>query len=219
MDTPDTVRAVLVLTATAALSALLVGGSHELSKGRIAENERARLLATLESVLPPGGHDNDLSASRFTVEDPLLGDSAPKDVFIAMRGGQPTAVLLSAVAPNGYNGAIRLLVGIDVNGRITGVRVLSHRETPGLGDAIDIAKSDWISQFKGKSLDDPPPELWTVKQEDGAFDALTGATVTPKAVIRAIKNALLYFAAHRDELLAAGTATEQSTSHTEPNAP
>ena len=203
MATPDTVRTVVVLAATAAASALLVGGSYEFSKDRIAQNERARLLATLESVLPTGEHDNDLSASKLSVADPLLGNKDPKDAFIATRSGQPTAVLLTAVAPDGYNGAIRLLIGISMRGTITGVRVLSHHETPGLGDAIDITKSDWIDQFDGKSLGNPAPQQWTVKQEEGAFDALTGATVTPKAVIRAIKNALVYFQEHREELLAA----------------
>jgi H+/Na+-translocating ferredoxin:NAD+ oxidoreductase subunit G len=206
MDTRNTFRSIVVLTATAAASALLVTGSYEFSKERIAANERARLLATLESVLPAGGHDNDLSESRLTVVDPLLGTDKPSEAFIATHAGMPTAVLLTVVAPDGYNGAIRLLVGISVDGTVTGVRVLQHRETPGLGDAIDIAKSDWISQFVGKSIGNPEIERWTVKQEEGEFDALTGATITPKAVIKAVKNALLYFGAHRGELLATATA-------------
>jgi H+/Na+-translocating ferredoxin:NAD+ oxidoreductase subunit G len=211
MDVRDSLRAVLVLSLTAGASALLVAGSHEFSKERIAANEHERLLATLESVLVPGRHDNDLSQFRITVQDPLLGSDQPSEAFIATRAGIPAAVLLTIIAPDGYNGAIRLLVGIDAAGAVTGVRVLRHRETPGLGDGIEASKSDWILQFTGKTLDNPPAERWTVKQEEGAFDALTGATVTPKAVIKAIKNALIYFNAHRDEWFAAAEANAQST--------
>ncbi|HET8791735.1 MAG TPA: RnfABCDGE type electron transport complex subunit G, partial [Modicisalibacter sp.] len=100
-----------------------------------------------------------------------------------------------------YSGDISLLVGIDANGELTGVRVLSHRETPGLGDKIEVRKSDWITQFAGLSLGNPPIEQWAVKKDGGVFDAFTGATITPRAVIGAIKRSLEYFASHRALLL------------------
>jgi electron transport complex protein RnfG len=196
-------RTLAVIAAVALGSALLVTGSYRLSKGRIAANERAELLSTLERVLPPGTYDNALTQCRLQVTDrKLLGTRQPVDVFVASKQGQPVAALFTSVAPDGYNGPIRLLVGVSVDGVLTGVRVLEHRETPGLGDQIETAKSDWITRFTGKSLKTPPPRQWTVKREGGAFDAFTGATITPRAVIKAVENTLVYFNEHRDELFA-----------------
>ena len=107
-----------------------------------------------------------------------------------------------AVAPDGYAGAIRLLVAVAPDGRLLGVRVLSHKETPGLGDAIDSRRSGWIGAFAGRSLEDPREDRWKVRKDGGDFDQLTGATVTPRAVVRAVRNALVYFDRHRDALLA-----------------
>jgi electron transport complex protein RnfG len=117
-------------------------------------------------------------------------------------GGRTLAVLLGAVAPDGYSGAIRLLVAVGTDGRVIGVRVLEHRETPGLGDFIETRRSDWIHGFAGRSLGDPPPAGWQVRKDGGEFDQFTGATVTPRAVVRAVRNALTYFDRHRTELLA-----------------
>jgi electron transport complex protein RnfG len=120
---------------------------------------------------------------------------------LATKDGAPVAVALEAVAPDGYGGEIRMLVGIRADGHIVGVRVTSHHETPGLGDYIDIAKSNWINQFVGKSVDDPPAEAWRVRKDGGQFDYVAGATITPRAVIKAVHKALRYFEKHRDELL------------------
>ncbi len=112
--------------------------------------------------------------------------------------------MFASVAPHGYNAEIRLLIGISPSGTVTGVRAVSHRETPGLGDAIEVDKSDWIRQFDGTSLQMPPPAAWAVrKDEGGQFDSITGATVTSRAVVNAVKNTLLYFDRHRDEIYAA----------------
>jgi Na+-translocating ferredoxin:NAD+ oxidoreductase subunit G len=115
-------------------------------------------------------------------------------------------VLFASVAPHGYNAAINLLIGVSAAGAITGVRAVRHRETSGLGDAIEAAKSDWIEQFNGKTLANPDAALWAVAQDDGEFDSITGATVTSRAVVAAVKNALLYFEQHRTELYAAAAA-------------
>jgi electron transport complex protein RnfG len=136
----------------------------------------------------------------------LLGTAEPIDAFVVSDDGRPVAAILAPVAPDGYNGAIHLLVGLTADGTITGVRVLSHSETPGLGDRIERAKSDWILQFDGKSLAKPPPEKWAVVKDGGVFDALTGATITPRAVVKALRNTLLYFERHRDELFAEAEA-------------
>ena len=188
----------------AAAAAVLVTGSHEISKDRIVANQRARLLQSLSSVLDPALAGEDLNAVLISALDPtLLGSSEPVDVFVAMDAGRPAAIVFASIAPDGYNAAIRLLVGVSVDATVTGVRVVGHRETPGLGDAIDVSKSDWITQFDGKTLAEPALELWAVDKDDGAFDSITGATVTPRAVVKAVKNTLIYFRDHKDELFAA----------------
>lgn len=197
------IATVLLVGAIATAAALLVTLSWEFSHERIEANQRARLLASLSSVLDQSLLERDLDPVLILAEDPeLLGSEAPIDVFVPVDGATPLAAIFATVAPDGYNAPISLLVGLEVpSGRITGVRVIAHRETPGLGDLIDIEKSRWILQFDGKSIDDPPAAAWAVTKDDGQFDSITGATVTPRAVIRAVYNTLLYFDLHRDELL------------------
>ena len=199
---PERWRALLLIAGVAALGAALVAGSYEISRERIAENERQQLVTSLSSVFPPEFHDNDLSRERIQLEgSELLGSEAPVDAFVARRGDAITGLLLSVVAPDGYNGPIRLLVGVLPDGTVTGVRVVSHRETPGLGDGIDSTRSDWIRQFDGRQLDAPPNASWNVSAQGGDFDALTGATITPRAIIHAVRDALRYFDEHRASLL------------------
>jgi electron transport complex protein RnfG len=197
------VRTLVVTLVIVVAAAALVVGSYELSKERIAANERAQLVASLNSVLDPALGDTDLNPVLISARDELLGSAEPIDVFIIMREGRPAATVFATIAPDGYNAEIQLLVGISPDERVTGVRAVRHRETPGLGDGIETAKSDWIKQFDGKSLADPVPSLWLVDKDEGAFDSLTGATVTPRAIVKAVKNTLLYFGAHKDELFAA----------------
>ena len=203
---------ILLVGLIAAASAVLVTTSWQFSAGRIAANERARLIASLSSVLDPVLLERDLDPVLLSVTDEvLLGTDEPVDVFVPVDGTTPLAAIFASVAPHGYNAPIHLLIGISIpTSRITGVRVVSHRETPGLGDLIDIAKSRWILQFDGKAVNDPPASDWAVRQEDGAFDAITGATVTPRAVIAAVHDTLLYFEAHRDELIAAAREAAES---------
>jgi electron transport complex protein RnfG len=197
------VRTLLFVGTIAVAATALVTSSYEFSKDRIAAHQRARLVASINSVLDPALGDSDLNPVLVDARDELLGSSNPIDVFIIMTGGRPVAAVFATIAPDGYNAEIQLLIGISLDERITGVRVVRHRETPGLGDAIEIGKSNWIRQFDGKSLTDPALPLWAVDRDEGAFDSLTGATVTPRAVVKAVKNTLLYFGAHRDELFAA----------------
>lgn len=197
-------RTSVVVGLVAVAAAALVTMSYELSKDRIAANERARLLQSFHSVLDPELAEKDLEPVLVSATDEaLLGSRNPIDVFVAIDGGRPVAAVFATIAPDGYNAPIRLLVGVSADERIMGVRAVRHRETPGLGDLIDIGKSDWIRQFDGRSLADPALALWAVDKDEGAFDSLTGATVTPRAVIKAVKNTLLYFAAHKQELFAA----------------
>jgi electron transport complex protein RnfG len=149
-------------------------------------------------------YDNDLIGSqRLLPANDLLGTSQPSAVWIARKGGQISGLVLEAIAPDGYGGDIALLIGVSVAGDILGVRVTAHHETPGLGDYIDIAKSGWIRQFDGRSLTQPESKLWKVKKDGGAFDSVAGATITPRAVVKAVRSALEYVDKHRAELLGA----------------
>jgi electron transport complex protein RnfG len=196
----------LTTVAAAALAAAAfyaVHAAYDWSDERIAANERARVVARLNSVLEPALRGRDLTTTLLAITDPeLLGSDEAVDVFVLTDRGAPMATVFATVAPHGYNAAIDLLIGVAPIGTVTGVRVVRHRETQGLGDAIDTAKSDWMLQFDSKALSAPPLELWAVDQDKGSFDAISGATVTSRAVVAAVKNTLLYFEQHRDELYA-----------------
>jgi electron transport complex protein RnfG len=187
--------------ALAAAAFYAVKAAYDWSDERIAANERARVVARLNSVLEPALRSRDLTTTVLAVADEeLLGSAEPVDVFVLTDRGAPMATVFAAVAPHGYNAAIDLLIGVAPIGTVTGVRAVRHRETQGLGDAIDTSKSDWMLQFDGKALTAPPAELWAIEQDEGVFDAISGATVTSRAVVAAVKNTLLYFEQHRDEL-------------------
>ncbi len=199
----------LVLAGFAVLGVGLVAATHEATKARIAENHRRMLLRFMNQVIHPERYDNDILQDTIQVTDPRLAPRGePVTVYRARIQGHPVAAVFTTVAPDGYNGRIELLVGVDVNGRITGVRVIDHHETPGLGDAIDIRKSDWVEQFRGRRLGDPPLKRWAVKKDGGVFDQFTGATITPRAVVKAVRRTLQYFEEHRDMLF---DAPSQST--------
>jgi len=191
-----------VAAAAVALAAFYaVHAAYDWSDERIAANERARVVARLNSVLEPALRGRDLTTTRLAVVDEEhLGTAGPVDVFVLTDRGAPMATVFATVAPHGYNASIDLLIGVAPIGTVTGVRAVRHRETQGLGDAIDVAKSDWMLQFDSKALTAPLPALWAIEQDEGEFDAISGATVTSRAVVTAVKNTLLYFDAHRDEL-------------------
>lgn len=198
-----------VLVTAAAIAAAAVAAfygvqaAYDWSDDLIAANERARVVARLNSVLEPALRGRDLTTALLAVTEPeLLGTDEPIDVFVLTDRGAPMAIVFSTVAPHGYNASIGLLIGVSPIGTVTGVRAVRHRETQGLGDAIDIAKSDWMLQFDGKALTAPAPQLWAIDQDDGELDAISGATVTSRAVVAAVKNTLLYFDEHRADLYA-----------------
>jgi electron transport complex protein RnfG len=205
MDTAESkpLKTVLLVAAVAACAAALVTASYEVSRQRIAAADRARLLRSLNSVLPPAVRRRNPNPVRLKVSDAkLLGSTEPVDVFVALENGRAIATVFAPVAPNGYNGPIKLLVGVSPGGVVTGVRAVSEHETPGLGDQIDIDKSDWILQFDGKSLGNPAASGWAVDKDGGSFDSITGATITPRAVVEAVKNTLLYFRQNKQALTA-----------------
>jgi electron transport complex protein RnfG len=191
-----------LLAAFAVVGAGLVALTADATRERIAANERAYLLRSLNEVLPATAYDNDMFTDTVELTDPeLLGSPEPLTAYRARRNGKTVAVILNVVAPAGYSGPIRLVIGIDADGVVTGVRVVSHRETPGLGDDIEVERSDWILGFDDKGLDSLTEKGWAVKRDGGEFDQFTGATVTPRAVVKAVHNALIYFSANREFLL------------------
>ena len=196
-------RAAAVLVAASMVAVGLVAIVHDLAAPRIEASRQAQRLAQLTAILGDVTYDNDPLTDTLAVRDTeLLGTDEPLTAHRVRLGGRTLAVLLGAVAPDGYSGAIRLLVAVGADGRVIGVRVLEHRETPGLGDFIETRRSDWIHGFAGRALGDPPSAGWQVRKDGGEFDQFTGATVTPRAVVRAVRNALTYFDRHRTELLA-----------------
>lgn len=200
----------VTLAAIGAVCAALVAITYSLTSERIAANEKAWLEKSLEPALAGLTFEGSVSESMLVIRTPhdLPG---PDDVIIyrVYADEHPVAALFAVTARDGYAGAIRVLIGIEYDGTITGIRILEHRETPGLGDKIVSSRSDWVYQFDGRSLGDPKLQEWAIKRDGGEFDQLTGASVTPRAVIKVAKETLIYFAVHRDEIFSA-SATEDT---------
>ncbi len=189
----------LALFAIGATSLVVL--TEQLTHDKIIANERQALLNAINAVLAKHRYDNDILSDTIRLEaNEQLATSQATTAYRARKNNQPVAVIFTVIAPDGYSGKIKLLIGIDYNGQITGTRVIKHRETPGLGDKIDERKTDWILQFKGLSLTQPERTDWSVKKDGGVFDQFTGATITPRAVVKAIKQALLYFEQHKQHL-------------------
>lgn len=195
MGTPaDTVRPALTLAIVAAVLTAVIVFVASVTRERIAANEQAWIKQRLDALIDPGTHDNDLLADSITVTAPdLLGSSQPVRIYRARLAGMPVAAVLRPIAPDGYRGPIELLVAIGQDGRLIGVQVIRHEETPGLGDAFESREPEWLDRFRGHALTDPPPSRWTVRRDGGDFDAFTGATITPRAIIKAVRNALEYY--------------------------
>ena len=198
-----------VLGVFAVIGATLVGVSHVATADRIAQNHREMLLRQMNAVLPPSEYDNTLLQDYIDIQAPQFLGADRTRVYRARRQGQPVALILSPVVARGYSGDINLLVGIRKDGRLAGVRVLSHKETPGLGDKIDVQKSPWILGFAGQSLENPREEQWKVRRDGGVFDQFTGATITPRNVVAAVKGALVYYRSHGADLFEAKPTQEK----------
>lgn len=192
-------RAGLILAVLAFVCTVLVAVTHSVTAPRIAANAQAYLEASLKPVLGTIPYDGKLSESTIVIPQPhdLPGKDAAT-VYRVYADASPVAALFVVTAMDGFSGPIKLLIGVDANGVLSGVRVLEHRETPGLGDKIEASKSDWILQFSKKSLVNPDRSLWAVKRDGGEFDQFTGASITPRSVVNAVKQTLLYFEENRD---------------------
>lgn len=191
----------IVLALFAAAGTFFVSYTYDNTIDRIKENKRLALLKAFHVLIPPTAHDNDVFTDIIKVQDKnLLGSKKPVNIYRARKDNKDIAVIINSVAPDGYNGNIELLVAINYNGTLAGVRVVHHKETPGLGDAIEESRSDWITKFKQLSLTNPDKKGWAVKRDGGEFDQFTGATITPRAIVKAVYNTLRYYKEHRDTL-------------------
>jgi electron transport complex protein RnfG len=205
-----------ILIAGFILGAFAVGGvglvavTHAMTDSQIKENQRQAMLDKLNAIVPEERVKNDPLQDKAVVSRQDMLGTPETEVMRVRDTDEDVAVVLQPVVPDGYAGPIRLLVSVMTDGSVGGVRVLEHHETPGLGDKIDERKDDWIiDQFTGKSLNDPPMEDWAVKRDGGEFDQFTGATITPRSIVNAVKNTLLYVEEQGEalyELPAIGTA-------------
>ena len=191
-------RTLALVCGVALLAGALISGTWEITRDRIAANEHARLLASLSRVAGTAA-ESEMTAVEF--ELPATDDPHVEQIYAMYTGERFVAWVYVGVAPVGYNGPINMLVGIRSDGTIIAAHVLQHRETPGLGDAIETEKSDWITQFAGASA--AAPQNWALGIDGGTFDAITGATITPRAVVAAISAVLDYHAANELALRAA----------------
>ncbi|TDR20826.1 electron transport complex subunit RsxG [Marinicella litoralis] len=183
----------VILALMTLLTSALLMFSHEMTVDKIAAIKSENKLASLKKLLPANLIDNDLIADAIDIEEPvLLGHRHSEKLYLGKKNGQITVMGIPVTAQNGYSGDIDLLVGVLSNGQITAVEIINHKETPGLGDLIESRKSDWLLQFPNKSLNEPTTNQWLVKKDRGHFDQITAATITPRAVVGAIKKALLY---------------------------
>jgi Na+-translocating ferredoxin:NAD+ oxidoreductase subunit G len=171
-----------------------------LANERIARNERAWFVAHLDALIPPILHDNDLFADVVSVHAPDLLGAEATTIYRARKNGNPVGAIIATTAPEGYGGDIHLLVAIDVAGNVLGVDILSHNETQGIGDGFAPHRSDWLTRLIGKSLSNPQPKQWTIHKDGGEFDQFTGASVTPRAILKAVRQTLEYSATHRVEM-------------------
>jgi len=191
-----------ILAGFALLASVLLGVTNCSTEGTIQRRLDEDLIKSLEEVVPAALHDNDMLQDTLTIPSAEYNIGANETtVYLAKQAGKVTAVCYKFIAPDGYSGAINMIMGIDRDGNILGVRVLNHKETPGLGDKIEVAKSDWILKFVGRSLDNLTPAQWAVKKDGGEFDQFAGATITPRKSVQAINRGLQLFKAHQAQLI------------------
>ena len=192
-----------LLASFALVTTTLLAFTAQFTRERIAASERAAQQKALFEIVPRARHQNDMLSETIQIPEDAWADLGLKtggEIHLARYSDETIAVIIPAIAPDGYSGDIRMMVGINADGSIAGVRVLDHHETPGLGDKVDLKRSSWILQFNGKSATAPEAARWKVKKEGGDFDQFAGATITPRAVINQVRRVLEFADSHRDQL-------------------
>lgn len=195
------VRNGALLCLFAIITTALIALTHFGTKDRIQAQQQRKLLSLINEVFPDHRHDNDVIRTCFTVESPLLGTKDAHTVYRAEMGDKVTGFIVSTTAPNGYSGQIKMLVGISDTLEVLGTRVVEHKETPGLGDKIDLSVSDWILSFTNKLFKEEDANQWRVKKDGGQFDQFTGATITPRAVVSSVANTARFVRDNMQSLL------------------
>lgn len=191
----------IILTLFALIGGGLVSLTEQETRDQIIANDKAALLFSLNTILPSNQYDNDLTASNITLAaNEQLGTKDTSTVYVGLKNNKAKAFIFNAIAADGYNGSIHLLIGIYTDGSIAGVRVVKHKETPGLGDGIEEKRSDWILGFNQHSVNSLSSKQWNVKRDGGEFDQFTGATITPRAIVKSVHRCLLYFNKHQASL-------------------
>jgi len=193
----------LLLGAFALMTTALLAFTAEFTKDRITKAEREAQQKALFEIVPRVRHDNDLLSTTIKIPESAwagLGLKSGGEIYAARHADETIAVIIPAIAPDGYSGDIRMIVGVNADGSIAGVHILDHHETPGLGDKIELKKNQWITSFNAKSLISPVVSHWSVKKDGGEFDQFAGATITPRAVVNQVRRVLEFVDAHRDEL-------------------
>lgn len=206
-----------VLGLFALITSLLLAGTNLATKDKIAESQRRSAQKALLEIIPEERHDNDILTDTLSIPQhywSTLGLKKGGELHLAREDGAVFAIIVPAVAPDGYSGAINMIVGINLNGDVAGVRVLNHSETPGLGDKVELKKSPWVLSFDGKSLGAPPLVRWKVKKDKGDFDQFTGATITPRAVVAQVASTLHYFSEDKNRILEASRIKNSSNAET-----
>lgn len=202
---PKERRSIAIPAATLAIiAAVLTAGLvtvATLTQDRIARNQQVWIKQHLDALVAPQDYDNDPLVDTIEVTAPdLLGTSVPVTAYRMRKSGAPVAVAIRSIAPDGYRGPLELLVAISPDGTLIGVQVIRHNETPGLGDAFENRDADWLQRFRGLSLTNPPQQRWSVRRDGGDFDAFTGATITPRAIVKAVRRTLEFYLGNEDRL-------------------
>lgn len=199
-------KTAITMIAFAFFGTAMLAYVFEITRAPIAASEKEARLALFKQILPENTYDNDLLQESVTIApNELLGNHLPSTANIAKLNNKLAGVVLEAIAHDGYSGDIKLLIAIRADGSISGVRVLAHKETPGLGDYIDVARGNWIKLFNNESLAKTPAKQWQVKKDGGKFDYMVGATITPRAVVKAVLKAVEFFESNKKTLFADAT--------------
>jgi Na+-translocating ferredoxin:NAD+ oxidoreductase subunit G len=196
-----TLRKTVLLAVLTILGTVLLALTNNVTRAVIIKREDEEKMQLVNQLLPPGSYDNRLLRDTIRVsENEALGTGEVTIAYRARLRGAPSAALFEAVSPNGYGGKIRIIAAVNAKGELHGVRVLSHNETVGWGDYIEIAKSKWIRMFEATSLSKYTEKQWQVRKDGGRFDYVTRATISARAMVEASHSALKYYAAHKEQL-------------------
>ncbi len=206
----STLQTAINLVFFSVLGTAVLASTFFMTRDAIVKSEEGEKLKLITQMVPPALFDNDIIQDTLSIPaSELLGTEDFTTAYRARIKGEPSAVVLESIAPDGYSGKIWLILAVRANGELAGVRVVAHKETPGLGDYIELPKSPWIKGFDGKSRAAYKDADWKVKKDGGQFDYMAGATITPRAIVKAVNKALVYYEENRDRLFAASAPKKE----------